>query len=419
MSKENVCDFLDFVKIREIELIILNLFHSRRKKNMKIGFFTDYAYPGGFGVEFAIEAYKSGLEKLGHQVFIYAPYDKEIKDTNPNIFRFRAVKIQKNPKMFFNFPFLSIGHSWEEVANFKLDIVHTQSPFTLGLLAKHIARKQKVPFICTHHTDLPTWIKENMKSKKILPRLAEWWVEKFSNQTDAVIAISSKVKMAFEQMKVKKPIYVLPNCVDLKLFYKDKLGAAGLRKKYNITSEAKVLIYVGRLSREKNLIFLLQALAEILKERKDIFLFLVGSGYQMDELKKLAGDFDVLEHIRFAGFVPHDKVASYYNASDVFVMSSLSEIMPLTVLEAMACGLPAVVLDEAAFYDTIFDGENGFRVKEQQPKSFAKKVLELLSNHDLYYKFSTNAEKIVQSFSQDNLTKKLIEIYQKIMGSGL
>ncbi len=381
---------------------------------MRIGFFTDYAYPGGFGVEFAVNAYKSGLEKLGHDVFIYAPHDKGVKDDGFQIFRFRAIKVQKNPKMFFNFPFLPVGCSLREVVNFKLDIVHTQSPFNLGLLARRIARKQKVPFICTHHTDLPTWIRENMLEKWLTPHLAQWWVGRYSNQTDAVIAISSKIKVALEKMKVKKPIYVLPNCIDLKLFYKDRSGAVELRKKYNIKPEAKVLIFVGRLSREKNLIFSLRALAEILKKRKDVIFLLVGSGYQMDELKKTAANLGVAENVRFTGFIPHDEVAPYYNASDVFIMASLSEIMPLTVLEAAACGLPIVVLDDAAFYDTVFEGGNGFRVKEQKPEAFAEKALRLLNDEALYEKFSQASLDVAAKFSIEELSKKLIEIYSYV-----
>jgi glycosyltransferase involved in cell wall biosynthesis len=379
---------------------------------MRIGFFTDHAYPGGYGVEFATEAFKNGLERLGHEVFIYAPYDKEVKDANQNIFRFKAVRIQKNPKMFFNFPFLPVKKSWKEVINFKLDIVHAQSPFNLGLLAKHIARKQKVPFVYTYHTDLQSWVKANMWEKFITPRLALWWVGHYSNQADAVIAISSKIKAALQKMKVKKPIYVLPNCIDLKLFYKDRSKALDFRKKYDISLEAKVLIFVGRLSKEKNLIFLLQTLAEILKKKKDVFLLLVGSGYQMDALKKVAEDLGVAENVRFTGFIPHDEVASYYNMADIFVMSSLSEIMPLVVLEAMACGLPIVVLDDPIFHDIVFEGQNGFRVKEQKPEVFAEKVQHLLDDRELYSRFSQTSLEVATRFSNTELTRKLIEIYQ-------
>ena len=382
---------------------------------MKIGFFTDYAYPGGFGVEFAIDAFKSGLEKLGHEVFIYAPHDKEIKGTNPNIFRFRAVKVQKNPKMFFNFPFLPMGRRWKDVINFKLDIVHTQSPFNLGLLAKYIARKQKVPFVCTHHTDLPTWIRANMREKFITPWLAEWWVARYSNRADAIIALSTKIKQTLLRSGVKKQIYVLPNCIDLKLFYRNKSEAADLRKKYNIAPDNKVLIFVGRLSKEKNLIFLLRVLAEILKTKKDAILFLVGEGYQKEELRKAADDLKVGDNVRFTGFIPHDKVAPYYNASDIFVMSSLSEVMPLTVLEAQACGLPCVVLEDAAFYDTIFEGKNGFLVEKQKPDVFAQKILTLFDNAEVYEKFSQRALEVAQNFFQENLTKKLVEIYEGLI----
>lgn len=381
---------------------------------MRIGFFTDYAYPGGFGVEFAINSFKNGLEKLGHEVFLYAPHDKEIKEKNQNIFRFRSWKIQKNPKMFFNFPFMPVGRRFREVVNFKLDIVHSQSPFNLGLLAKHIARRQKIPLIYTHHTDFPTWIRANMREKIILPRLSEWWVKRYSNQTDATTAPSFKMKKILEASGVKKPVYSLPNCIDLNLFKPDKSRTDEIKKQYGISSETKLMIFVGRLAREKNLIFLLKALKEILKTRKDVALLLVGDGYQIDELKKVSGELGVDGNVRFTGFVPHDQAPFYYGASDVFVMSSLSETMGLVVVEAEACGLPVVALDDLAFYDTVFEGENGFLVKEKEPAAFAARVLKLLGDPALYERFSVKAQEVAEKFSEEGQTKKLIEIYTNL-----
>jgi glycosyltransferase involved in cell wall biosynthesis len=381
---------------------------------MRIGFFTDYAYPGGFGVEFAINSFKDGLEKLGHEVFIYAPRDKEIKDENQKIFRFRSWKIQKNPKMFFNFPFLPVGRSWKEVVNFKLDIVHSQSPFNLGLLAKHIARRQRIPLIYTHHTDFPTWIRANMREKKILPYLARWWVKRYSNQTDAATAPSFKMKKILDNSGVKKPVYSLPNCINLNLFKPDKSRANEIKKQHGISGETKVLIFVGRLAREKNLVFLLKALKEILKIKKDVTLLLVGDGYQIDELKEVSKELGVDGNVRFTGFVSHELVPYYYGASDVFVMTSQSETMGLVVVEAEACGLPVVALDDLAFYDTVFEGENGFLVKEKEPTAFAARVLKLLGEPALYEKFSLKAREVAQRFSEEEQTKKLMEIYKNL-----
>jgi glycosyltransferase involved in cell wall biosynthesis len=382
---------------------------------MRIGFFTDYAYPGGFGVETVINTFKQGLEEMGHEVFIYAPDDKEVKGEEKNIFRFRSLLIQKNPKIFLSFPRFPVDYSFHEVLNFKLDIAHAHSIFSLGSLAKRIARLQKIPLICTHHTDYPAWIEDNLKEKFILPRLALRRVRNFSNEADAVIAPSSKIKGTLEKYRVTKPINVLPNCVDLKLFRRDKSDAVNLRKKYGIFPDAKVLIFVGRLSREKNLFFLLEVMAEILKARKDTVLLLVGEGYQREELEKMAGSFGMRENVKFAGFIPHEKIAPFYNMSDVFVMSSLSEIMPLVILEAQACGLPTVVLDDLAFRDTVFEGENGFIVKGRSPVVFAERLLGLLGDKELYSKLSLRAEETARGFSYGAQTKKLLEIYTKFL----
>ncbi len=383
---------------------------------MRIGFFTDYAYPGGFGVETVIRTFKNCLEKMGHEVFIYAPDDKEIKKDEKNIFRFKSLKIQKNPKIFLSFSRLPKNRSFKEIIDFKLDIAHAHSIFAMGELAQKISKAQKIPLICTHHTDYPAWIKDNLKEKFILPRLVLNKVRNFSNQADAVIAPSSKIKVSMEKFRVTKPIYVLSNCVDLGLFYKDKSGSDKLRKKYGISPGAKVLIFVGRLSKEKNILFLLEAMGEILKSRKDTVLLLVGEGYQREELTGKARELGLGENVKFIGFIPHAKIAPFYNMSDLFVMSSLSEIMPLVILEAEACGLPIVVLDDLAFRDTVFEGENGFVVKENSPVVFAKRVEELLKNEAFYGKFSSRAEEIARGFSEEAQTKKLLEIYAKFLG---
>jgi glycosyltransferase involved in cell wall biosynthesis len=207
----------------------------------------------------------------------------------------------------------------------------------------------------------------------------------------------------------------LGNGVDLGMFKKDKSGAAEFRRRHGIPEAAKVMVFVGSLSRQKNVVFLLYALAEILKIRKDVFLLLVGAGDYEKDLRKISAELNLNENIKFIGFVPHERVAPYYNMSDVFVMASFSEIMPLVILEAEACGLPAVVLDEAAFHDTISSGENGYLVKEEKPGLFADHVLKLLGDEEVYNKFSEAALRTAEKFSIDNQTKKLLEVYQSLI----
>lgn len=380
---------------------------------MRIGFFIDQAYPGGYGVEVSMETFRRKLEELGHETYVYAPHDRQIKDENKNIFRLKAWRVKKNPKMFFSFPFFPVGKSYKELTNFRLDIVHAQSPLNLGTLAGKIARHQKIPLICTVHTDFPAWIKANLKDNFFLPRLIENRVRRYCNGVDAVIAPSAKIKNRLEEMKIKKPIRVLGNCVDLEMFKKNPAGGADLRKKYGIPALAKVMIFVGSLSRQKNTGFLLDVLAEIMKKRNDVFLVLVGAGDYKKDLKKKAEELGITASLKFAGFIPHEEVAQYYNMSDIFVMASLSEIMPLVVLEAQACGLPAVVLDEAAFHDTINSGVNGFLVKEKNPVFFAEKALKLLEDGETRTTFSAAAEKMAANFSIDNQTEKLLNIYRE------
>jgi 1,2-diacylglycerol 3-alpha-glucosyltransferase len=135
---------------------------------MKIGFFTDTYLPVVHGVEISIETFRKSLEKMGHKVFIYAPHAPGYKDKNPNVFRFQSIRVIEKPEMRLAFPFLPKDH-FGEIIDFKLDIAHAHTPFSMGLLAKYIADHQKIPLVYTHHTHYPEYAKFYLKEKVIAP----------------------------------------------------------------------------------------------------------------------------------------------------------------------------------------------------------------------------------------------------------
>ncbi|GAI38976.1 unnamed protein product, partial [marine sediment metagenome] len=152
---------------------------------MKIGFFTDTYLPVTHGVEVSIATFRKTLEAAGHQVYIYAPESPGYKDKNPNVFRFKSIRVIKKPEMRYAFDFLPIGHTFKEISRFKLDIAHAHTPFSLGLLAKYISGRQLIPLIYTHHTHYPEYAKVYLKEKVLLPRLAKVYSAWFSNLSNA------------------------------------------------------------------------------------------------------------------------------------------------------------------------------------------------------------------------------------------
>lgn len=383
---------------------------------MKIGFFTDSYLPAVHGVEISMEAFRTNLEKLGHEVFIYAPRSPGYKDKNPRVFRLESMRVVKEPEMRLAFPLAHKG-KLKDIVNFKLDIVHAHTPFSLGLLGKFIAAHQKIPFIYTHHTHYPEYAKAYFKEKFILPKIAKAWSAWFCENSDAVIAPSYKIKKLLRDYGVKKPIYVLPTGIDLKLFKrtaKSWKSARLLRKKLKLSEKDKLLVFVGRIGREKNIEFLIKSAAEIADKRSDVKFIIVGTGPYFQKYKTAVKKLG-LNNVVFTGAVPHKNLPVYYQAADLFVFASLTETQGIVILEAMASGLPVIALKDDAFREIVTDNKNGFLIDpNSSPAFFVKKALEILDDSALHKKFSRASLQIVKNFSEEKQAEKLAEIYKKL-----
>ena len=383
---------------------------------MKIGFFTDDYLPVTHGVQISVSTFKKVLERMGHQVFIYAPYTPGYKDKTSNVFRFHSIKVIKKPEMRLAVPFLP-KQKRGNILNFKLDVVHAHTPFTMGLLAKVIAKHQKIPLVYTHHTHYPEYAKIYLKEKVITPLLARFLSTRYANLADTIIAPSYKIKKLLREygVKKKKPIHILSTGIDLKLFKKSKKNRLSLRKKLKISPKAKVLIFVGRMGKEKNVTFLLKSIKEVSKKEKDVILLMVGDGPFLANLQKMAEKMKLEDNILFTKNIPHLKIPAYYQAADIFVFSSLTETQGIVILEAIACGLPVVALEDSAFKGIAVNNKNSFLIKKALPTLFAKKVIELINNPSLCQQFSKASQKIVDNFSEEKQAERLITIYKELI----
>jgi glycosyltransferase involved in cell wall biosynthesis len=226
---------------------------------MRVGFFTDSYLPATHGVEVSIETFRRNLEKAGHQVFVYAPAVPGYIDRNRRVFRFKSIRVIDVPEMRLALPVVQDGNL-QELTRFPLDVVHVHTPFTVGLLGKHIANQQRIPIIYTHHTHYPEYAKAYLRERVVLPFLAKSLSAWFSNMSDAVIAPSPKIKTLLKAYGVRKPIYVLPTGIRLQQFKRTRTSARkarALRTRLAIPRRERVLLFVGRLGREKNIDFLL------------------------------------------------------------------------------------------------------------------------------------------------------------------
>ena len=371
---------------------------------MNIAFFSESYKPYLSGVTNSIETLKTGLEELGHKVIVFSPdYPKAEKKTG--VYRFPSIP---SPYPGYRLAIPISMKYFEILKENKIDVIHSHSPYQLGLLSMHYANKLKIPFIYTVHTMFGKY----MHYFPLIPQrfsedLMSSYIKWFCDRCVAVIAPTGKVKQDLVSSGVRTRIEIVPTGIDLSLINNDR---AALRKKYGIHDDAKLLLFVGRLAKEKNLEFLFDAFKNIRSKMKNVHLLLAAGGPMEEEYKKKA-----MDNVIFAGQISYPKVLSYYSAADVFVFSSLTETQGLVLAEAMAAGIPQVAVDAEGAHDVVIDGKTGY-LTELSIDEFSSRVLEILKNDVLHRSMSDNSKKAASSsFSKEAFVRKIEKIYKSVL----
>jgi glycosyltransferase involved in cell wall biosynthesis len=183
-------------------------------------------------------------------------------------------------------------------------------------------------------------------------------------------------------------------------------------------SDGKTLIYVGRLSKNKRLDRMIHVLFYLKKKMPNIKLLFVGSDWgEKKKLVNLAKSSNVLENIKFVGPVPHEKIGDYLSKADIFLLSSEYEGFGISVIEAMASGLPVVVNDIPTMREIINNGENGFIVDFREYKKVSELIEKLLMNKTLLVEIGEKTKLSTRVYDWKNIVTKLEKVYSNFYQS--
>ena len=249
---------------------------------MKIGIFTDSYKPYTSGVVTSITTFIEEMTRFFHDLHIFSPSYPNYDDTEANVYRFYSVPSPTNPDYTLAipvYPGLNII-----VKKLKLDIIHAQSPFTMGRLGMHFARKYKIPLLLTYHSRYDQYVHYVPLAQDLAREVTIKFSSSFCNHCDHIIVPSHDIKDIVSNFEVHKPISIIPTGIPL---YKFENGnEKWLREQYDIPQDNKILLFVGRLTKEKNLPFLIKAFQKI-KIQEPIHLVLTAQDAGI-ELKNLS-----------------------------------------------------------------------------------------------------------------------------------
>ncbi len=360
------------------------------------------------GVSTAVETVRAALERLGHEVVVVAPEMAGACDTTARVVRVPAVPAPTYPD--FSLPLPVPPAAARHLAALDLDVVHAQHPFLLGGTARRLARRLGRPLVFTYHTLYDKYAHYVPLPRPLVARAAVAWSTRFANTADAVVAPSAALAARLRAQGVHRPIAVVPTGVDLARFHRGDRTAA--RAAAGLPARPLVL-YVGRLDREKNVAFLLQAFDRLARAHATAELVLVGRGTQDAALRRQAQGLAAGNRIRFAGGVAPAEVVGYYQAADLFLFASTTETQGLAVLEAMAVGLPVVAIRATGVEEAVVDGVSGLLVPEDADV-FAAAALEVLRDGHLATKLASGARAAARPFAASVLAARLVALYRRL-----
>jgi len=377
---------------------------------MNIGIFTDFYKPTINGIVSSVETFRLELERLGHQVYIFCPEEYGAKKEQ-NVIRLRSYEV---PIENFTVTLPFYPTFYKSIEHLNLDIVHSHVPFPVGFLGHYVAKRARIPEVHTYHTHLAQYA--HYAPATILEPIVKYGLIRlsrvFCNRTDAVIAPSTSLKRILRSYGVRKPIYVCPTGIETKDFCRlEENEKAELCRQFDIPANKKILLFAGRIAKEKNISFLLRCFAEIAQNRDDIILVLAGSGPEHDSTMNQIKSLRLDKKTRMTGFLDKKTLAKLYGIADVFTFPSVTETQGLVLCEAMAAGCPVIAMNSLGPRDIVKDGVNGFLIDEIRSE-FVDRLDLLLGDESLRLQMGANAKRTIERFSVKNTTEKLLEIYQ-------
>ena len=380
---------------------------------MNIAFFTNNYKPFVGGVPIAIENLATELRERGHHVHIFAPEYGKGDEEDVDVFRTWSIKNFNDSSFVLPIPLaLSTYLTFNDV---QADIVHVHHPFLLGMSGLRAARAENLPVVFTYHTQYEKYAHYLPWDSEMVREMAVGIATRFANSCDAVIAPSTDIQKQLVERGVDCPIRVIPTGVDLAQF--EGGNASWLRERFGIASGDKILLFVSRLAKEKNVQFLLESFAKLAQETGGVHFVLVGSGEEEQALKDLAAGRGLSTQTHFAGTLKGEDLVSAFKGADLFVFASVTETQGMVVLEAMAAGCPVVAVDAPGVRDVVEDGRNGYLVADGDVEAFTARCREILANDDLRAAFRKEALERAKQLSLSRTTQQVEELYAEVIKS--
>lgn len=392
---------------------------------MKVAFTSDVYWPRINGVTVSTNVFLTELQKLGHEMRLWAPEYPAPEDSDkphqhdPEVSRLKSFglwfsKEDRLPRPWERKEF------FRQLEAFGPDIIHVQTEFILGLMAQAYGRKHKIPVIQTCHTYFEQYINYYWPflPPKIGKAFARWLTRRLFKHADLIITPTEPMKAVLQSYGIECPITVIPTGIREEDF-------AGVTKaseadqsewvqKYPILRDKEILLYVGRVGQEKNMDFLVDVVEKVRQSQPNALLVVAGNGPYLEGFQALVAKRGLGDAVLCLGYVNRQDLKHLYALADVFTFASVTETQGLVTIEAMMCGTPAVAIGKMGTRE-VMAGDNGGFMVEDDVAAFSSAVVKLLSDPELYQAKSAEALAYAQKWTAGTMAKRIEALYHQVL----
>lgn len=384
---------------------------------MRIGFATEAYLPYVSGVTHYVNLNCAYLERHGHEAFVFSFSDPRMPPSGPNHITSPGLKVRGTSGYH-------IGPRFTREARRLLstmDVVVVDNPFLSGRLAMAVCRPLGIPVVFVNHTRVDIYADYYAKyaPRALRTAFVRRGMQRFCRQADLVLSPSRGMLGDLRALGVDTEIDVVPNGVDVARFLGVPRGFGAAerlhsehRSRSGLAADDVVFVYSGRLGPEKSLPLLIDAFAIVAREVPTARLIFIGGGPEQARLEAAAAAAGLTDRVRFTGMVPYSTIADHLAPCDVWVSPSVSEVHPLTIIEAMAIGLPIVGVASTGVSDTVDDGRSGLLAPAQDAGSLATAMTVLAKDADLRREMGLAAREAAKKYAIDSTGAQMLGIYE-------
>lgn len=370
---------------------------------MRIALFTEVFLPKVDGVVTRVTRTLDQLADLGHDALVFAPGDPPASYGPHRVVRVRSVSFRPwYPEIMVGLPTPRIAR---EMQAFRPDVVHAVNPVWLAAYGVLSARRRDRPLLASFHTDVPSYTTRLGNGLSLLRAPSQAWITGMHNLADVNLCTSAQMVERARQVGIRE-VDLWPKAVDT-VTYSPAARTASMRERLTDGHpDAPLVLYVGRLSREKDLDQLLEPLRRL--QGYGVRLAFVGYGPGQEELERAFHGTPTV----FAGYLGGADLAAAYASADVFAFPSTTETLGLVALESMASGVPVVGADAGGIPFVVDDGRTGYLVPPGDADALTDRLRRLVTDPQLRARMGAAARADAERHSWRAATESLVRSYE-------